>query len=220
MADKMCRTYFTEELELKDSTIEQTKKRLSEAVTFLQDCLEICESIADDKADVAAKNDMDVDATQPIELSPEDEELIDRVFDEKEPDLQVNEIRDATVRALVEEDKKAQEIRDSLSIAQSQVAAGGDPAVMEEVVNHLNQRGPTSLMNAIMNTMSANAIRTVNEDVGHFVPAGTVMRENAEEIRTRSCMAYTLYEMTNVLGIHKWSRDEVKHIAQKIYYEK
>lgn len=219
MANKMCRVYFTDELSLDTNTIAQTKARLSEAVTFMQDCLQICETIADEKADVAAKNDLDVEG-QDIELSPEDEELINQVFDAKEPEVQLDQVRDATVRALAEEDRKAQEIRDSLSIAQSQVAVDGDPATMEETVNRLNQRGPTSLMNAIMNSLSSAAIRDVNEASNKPISAGTVMRENAEEIRRRACIAYMMYETANVLGIQKWDRKQVKDLAEKIYYGK
>lgn len=220
MANKMCRVYFTEELALNTNTIDQTKGRLSEAVTFMQDCLKICEAIAEDKAATAAENDVEVDPQQDIELSPEDEELLDQVFEQKNPEVQLDQVRDATVKALAEEDKKAQEIRDSLSIAQSQVAAGGDPAAMEETVNRLNQRGPTSLMNAILNALSSAAIKDVNESSTKPVSAGAVMRENAKEIRDRACMIYMMYETANVLGIHHWDRKQVQELAEKIYYGK
>lgn len=220
MATRMCNVFFTDELHLNTSTITQTKQNLSEAITFIQDCIGVCEAIAQDKMDIAEKEDIEVDDDQDIELSEEDEALLDKVFDEKSPEVQVDQIRDATVKALIEEDKKAQDVRNSLSIAQSQVATDGDAAALEETVNRLNSRGPTSLMNAILNAMSIAAVKDVNENSNQPVVVGAVMHENAEEIRSRACMVYTLYEMSNVLGIHTWTPLEVKREAEKIYYGK
>lgn len=220
MAKKMNDAFYNDLLKLDTSTIPTTKKNLAEAVTFIQDCMNISETIANDKADNASKGDLEIPDGQEIELSPEDNELIDKVFDEKSPDVQVDAIRDATVKALIAEDKKAQEIKDSLSIAQSQVAAGGDPKAMEETVSRLGNRGPTSLMNAIMNSMAAAAVKNVNENSTTPVSVGKVMSENADEIKTRSTMMYTLFEMASVFGIHKYNSAEVKRIAEEIYYNK
>ena len=220
MANKMCDAFFTERLQLNTSTIGQTKAKLSEAVTFIQDCINISEAIAEDKMAVAQEEKLEIDKNQEIELSPEDTDLIDKVFEEKGPQVQVDAIRDATVKALIEEDKKAQEIRDSLSIAQSQVANGGDPKVMEETVARLNGRGPTSLMNAILNNVSAAAVKNVNENSQGVVPVGKVMAENADEIKTRASMMYMLYEMASVMGIIRFSPKDVKLEAESIYYNR
>ena len=120
-----------------------TKKTLSEAVTFVQDCIEVADNIAAAKADDAAKEELVLPSQQPIELNPEEEALIDKLFDEKKPEVQIDAVRDATVKALLEEDKKAQEIKNSLSIAQSQVANGTNPKALEEAARILGNRGPT-----------------------------------------------------------------------------
>lgn len=220
MAKKMCDAFYTDRLQLDTSTISQTKTKLSEAVTFIQDCINISEAIAEDKMDIAQKEELEIDKNQAVELSPEDVDLIDKVFEEKGPQVQIDAIRDATVKALIEEDKKAQEIRDSLSIAQSQVAAGGDPKVMEETVARLNGRGPTSLMNAIMNNIAAAAVKNVNENSQGVVPVGKVMADNADEIKTRASMMYMLYEMASVMGIVRFTPKDVKAEADAIYYQK
>lgn len=220
MAKKMSDAFFGDMLALNGCTINQTKARLSEAVTFIQDCINISEAIAQDKADIAKEENMEIPEDQKIELSPEDEELIEKLFDEKGPEVQIDAVRDATVKALLAEDKKAQEIKDSLSIAQSQVAAGGDPKVMEETVSRLSGRGPTSLMNAIMNSVSAAAVRDVNENAKTPVSVGTVMAENATEIKNRAIMIYSLYECSSVFGIKSYTNAEVKKIAEEIYYGK
>ena len=219
-AKQMCDAFYKEQLKLDTSTIAQTKANLSEAVTFIQDCLNICETIADEKADVAEREELDIDEDEPIELSDEDEALIDQVFDEKDPDVQVDAIRDATVKALIAEDEKAKEVRDSISIAQSQVAAGEDPEALEETIQRLDRRGPTSLMNAILNYTSVSAVRFVNEHTGKAVGVGQVMSENADEIKTNASLLYMLYEMANVFGIAHWTAADIRHEAERIYHEK
>ena len=221
MASSMCRTFFDSELKLSESTISQTKARLSESITFIKDCVNVSEAIAEQKACDAAEKDCEMDNDQKIELSDEDEALIDKLFDEKGPEMQVEQIRDATVQALVAEDQKAQEIKDSMNIANSQVAAGSDPAVLKETVERLEKRGPTSLMNAIINNVTTAAIRDVNEHAkGGVGSIAKVMQENADEIKTRAVMIYTLYETSNVMGIRKRTPTEVKRLAEEIYYGK
>ena len=216
----MSNEFYRQMLNLDTSTISQTKKNLSEAVTFIQDCVSICESIAEEKAASAEEEGLDTDADKP-ELNAEESDLISKVFDEKSPNLQIEAIRDATVKALLAEDKKAQEIKDSLSIAQSNVAAGDmDEKSLEETVNRLGKRGPTSLMNAIINAVSVAAVKNVNENSNGVVPIGSVMAANADEIKTRSAMMYMLYESSSVFGIHKYTSAEVKRIAEEIYYGK
>jgi hypothetical protein len=220
-AKKMSDAFYTDLLTLNSCTIGQTKKNLSEAVTFIQDVVSLAEAVADDKASTAAENDMEIPENQKIELNAEDEALIDKLFNEKNPDVQISAVRDATVKSLLAEDKKAQEIKDSLSIAQSQVAAnGGDSKTMEETVSRLGNVGPTSLMNAIMNATAAMAIKDVNENAKGPVAIGTVMSENAQEIRNRAIMMYSLYEQASVFGIHKYTPKEIQHIAESIYYGK
>lgn len=220
MSKNLTKTFMKECMNLEECQINQTKKNLAEAVTFIQDCVNISEAIADDKAKCAQENKLEMDSEQKVELSPEDKDLIDKLFDEKAPTLQVDQIRDATVNALIAEDKKAQEIKDSLNIANAQVSAGGDPETLKETVSRLEHRGPTSLMNAIMNSVTVAAVKDINECSDKPVAVGTVMKENAEEIRDRATMIYALYEMVNVLGIKKYTPTMIKEEAMKIYYGK
>ena len=46
MANKMAHEFFRQEMCLKDCTISDTKKKLSEATTFVKDCITLCEDIA------------------------------------------------------------------------------------------------------------------------------------------------------------------------------
>lgn len=220
IAKKMSDAFYTDKLNLNNSTIATTKKTLSEAVTFVQDCVEVADNIAATKADDAAKEELVLPSQQPIELNPEEEALIDKLFDEKKPEVQIDAVRDATVKALLEEDKKAQEIKNSLSIAQSQVANGTNPKALEEAARILGNRGPTSLMNAIMNAVSADAVRQVNEAAEKPVTVGKVVSENAEEIKDRAIMMYSLYEAASVFGVLKFTPSMVKKEAEKIFYNK
>lgn len=218
MADKMCKAFYADMLHLDKNTITATKAQLAESITFVKDCINISEAIAEQKAEDA--KDVEIPDSDKVELSQEDNAVIDQLFDQKNPELQVEKIRDATVAALVAEDQKAQEIKDAVNIAKSQVADGTSNAeAMEETVNRINKRGPTSLMNAIINNVSRSAIKDVNNG-GRFSTVGKVLHENADAIKTRAVMAYSLYEMSSVMGIHKYAPGEVQQIAYNIYYEK
>ena len=220
MAKRMSDKFYTDLLQLDTSTVDSTKKKLSESVTFIKDCINISEAVADEKTALAIENKMDMDDDQRVELSPEDEALVDKLFDEKAPTLQIDSIRDATVHSLLAEDKKSQEIKDALDIAQSQVAAGDNTAAMEETVNRLNHRGPTSLMNAILNNVSEAAVKDVNANSKTPVSVGKVMSENAQEIRNRAVMMYSLFEASSVFGVKRYSNKEVELLAHQIYYGK
>lgn len=220
MAHRLCEAFFGQELKLSESTIDATKKRLSEAVSFIQDCVETAENIADDKMDDAREEKMEIPAEQEVELSDEDEAVLDQLFDGKCPtDVQIKQIRDATVAALQAEDKKAEEIRDAVDVAKAQVTSGGNPEALEETVKRMNNIGPTSLMHAILNNVATNAIKNVNES-GTMRSVGEVMAENSKEIRNRATMMYMLFEMASAFGITKYTEADVRRLASSIYHEK
>lgn len=220
MSKNLTKTFMKDCMKLDNQQIRQTKASLSEAVTFIQDCIALSEAIAEDKAQCAKDEKLEMPADQEIKLSAEDKALIDKLFHDKNPELQVDQIRDATVNALLAEDKKAQEIKDSLNIANAQVSNGGDPEALKEAVTRIEHRGPTSLMNAIINRVTTMAVQDINENSKTPVSVSVIMKENAEEIRDRATMIYALYEMANVLGIHKYTVNEIKAEAEKIYYGK
>lgn len=223
-AKKMTDDFYTDLLKLDKSTIAQTKKALEEAVTFVQDCIAVSESIADMKC-LSAEQGPDDKSGEPaeapeVELSDEDKAVIDKLFAEKGPDVQVAAVRDDIVNALVAENKKAEEIKDALNMANSRVAAGDDTEAVNETVERLSAVGPTSLMNAIMNCCSGLAIRACNENASEPVSVDKVMSEHATAIRERSVMLYGLYESAQVLGIHNYTKEEMDKICADIYYNK
>lgn len=219
MAKRLCANFCNEELKLGTSTVQQTKANLAEAVQFIRDCVDTCEEIADAKAEDAQKEKVEIPDDQKIELSQEDKAVIDQLFDSKNPTPQIDAIRDATVAALVAEEQKASEIKQAIDIAQSKVASGEDPNALEETTKRLNGVGPTSLMNAIMNNISAQAVKDISES-GNFVSVGKAMAENADEIKSRATAVYTLYEMVSVFGVKKYSSKDVELLAKSIYFEK
>lgn len=219
-AKKMTDQFYRDLLDLDNSTITKTKATLAESVTFVKDVINISEAIANSKAASAAEEKLEIPADQEITMSDEDRAIIDKLFEEKGPTVQIDAVRNATVAAILSEDRKAQEIKNALDIAQSKVAESGKPEELEETVKRLSNRGPTSLMNAIMNACAGAAVKSVNENSKTPVSVGTVMSENAELIRNRATMMYTLYEASSVLGIHNYSTADVKHIADQIYYNK
>ncbi|MCM1230048.1 MAG: hypothetical protein NC489_07945 [Ruminococcus flavefaciens] len=216
---KFSDAFYKEELKLETSTIAQVKTRLSEASEFIRDVADACEDIAEDKADAVKTGEIEPEDGQEIELSDEDKAVLNQIFDVKKPVEEIEAIRDATVAALIAEDKKAQEVRNALDIAQSQVSTGENPQALEETVKRINKIGPTSLMNAVMNHFSTLAIKDINEN-GTFTSVSDAMSKNRDIIKTRAVMMYTLFEAANVFKIKVFTPAEVKNLTYELYYGK
>ena len=219
MANKLCSNFYTEELNLKNATVQATQARLAEAVHFLKECGEVCEDIADHKVEDAKEEGLVMEDDQKIELSDADKAVLDQVFENRNPTPQIDAIRDATVNALVEEEKKSKEIKDAIDIAKSQVASGENPNALEETTSRLGKVGPTSLMGAIMNNITVQAIRDINES-GNLGNLSQAISDNAQSIKSRAAMMYSLYEMASAFGIHHYTNAEVKKLAFDIYHDK
>ena len=219
MAAKMARAFFVNELGLENGTIAQTKgKLLNGCNSFMKDVCEICEAVAEDKANVAEEKKLELPEDLTVQLSEEDQALMDKLFDEKSPEAELSAVRDATVQALVAENKKAEEIKAAVDMAKADAAENGSKK-LEETVNRISAKGPTSLANAIITRMSSEAIKEVFNESG-TKSVSEIMADNQEKIRNRAMMVYTLYEMANVFGIHKYTSKEVRDIAYEIYYNK
>lgn len=225
IAKTMSDDFYKNVCALNDCTINKTKENLSEAVTFIQDCIAVSEAIAEEKANDAAEEHLEIPEDQNIELSKEDQEVIDTLYDDKAPTVQIDAVRDATVKALMAEDRKAQEIKDAVNIANAQVQSGEAPAeTVQETVNRLSAKGPTSLMHAIINGFSRVAMNEVTTHAANegnnpnAIRVDKVMAENASEIKNRAIIMYSLFEASSVLGIKKYTPQEVKKIAEEIYY--
>lgn len=219
-ATKMAEAFYTDMLKLNDRTINEVKKSLEESCTFIKDCLEVAEVISENKCCDAENVDLETSGRDKVELSEEDQAIIDRLFDAKAPAVQIQTIRDSAVASLLAEDKKARAIKDALNMANSKVAAGEDPKTVNETIERLNAVGPTSLMNAIMNATAGLAVKDVNENASSTVSVDKILSENAEKIRERAVMLYCLYETSNVMAMKTWSAKEVQEEAKRIYYGK
>ena len=71
-----------------------------------------------------------------------------------------------------------------------------------------------------MNSVAADAVRDVNENAKAPVSVGSVMSENADEIKKRATMIYMMYESANTFGIVKYTPAEIKRLSEEIYYNK
>lgn len=219
LAKKFSDAFYTDELKLDSSSVADIKARLYEGTEFIRDVADACENIADDKAAAVNAGEIEPEDGQEIELSEEDKAVLDQIFDIKKPIDDIEAIRDATVAALIAEDKKAQEVKQALDIAQSQVSTGDNPQAMEETVARINKIGPTSLMNGIMNHFSTLAVKDINEN-GHFTSVATAMEQNRDIIKTRAVAMYSLFETANRMGLHKFTPDEIKRLTIELYYGK
>lgn len=213
MANAMAKTFIRSELNLDKATIATTKKALAESCTFVQDCVALCEAIADDKMKAAVENDVKAtDDMKEPELNAEEKELIQNLFDRKDPEVEADAVRDATVKALLAEREKANKIKEATSIAQQ----AGDQNKLQETVARISSRGPTSLMHAMITAVSEAAVKDVHEK-NPTAKIGTILSENADEINTRAAMMYALYEAVNAFSIKKYSKRDIEQISREIY---
>ena len=213
MANTMAKTFIRSELNLDKATIATTKKALAESCTFVQDCVALCEAIADDKMKAAVENDVKAtDDMKEPELNAEEKELIQNLFDRKDPEVEADAVRDATVKALLAEREKANKIKEATSIAQQ----AGDQNKLQETVARISSRGPTSLMHAMITAVSEAAVKDVHEK-NPTAKIGTILSENADEINTRAAMMYALYEAVNAFSIKKYSKRDIEQISRDIY---
>ena len=213
MANTMAKTFIRSELNLDKATIATTKKALAESCTFMQDCVALCEAIADDKMKAAVENDVKAtDDMKEPELNAEEKELIQNLFDRKDPEVEADAVRDATVKALLAEREKANKIKEATSIAQQ----AGDQNKLQETVARISSRGPTSLMHAMITAVSEAAVKDVHEK-NPTAKIGTILSENADEINTRAAMMYALYEAVNAFSIKKYSKRDIEQISREIY---
>ena len=213
MANTMAKTFIRSELNLDKATIATTKKALAESCTFVQDCVALCEAIADDKMKAAVENDVKAtDDMKEPELNAEEKELIQNLFDRKDPEVEADAVRDATVKALLAEREKANKIKEATSIAQQ----AGDQNKLQETVARISSRGPTSLMHAMITAVSEAAVKDVHEK-NPTAKIGTILSENADEINTRAAMMYALYEAVNAFSIKKYSKRDIEQISREIY---
>ena len=226
IATNMSKEFYGNMLNLNEKTISETKNNLSEAVTFIQDCIAVSEAIAEEKANDAQEEHLEIPEDQNIELSQEDQEVIDTLYDDKDPTVQIDAVRDATVKALIAEDRKAQEVKDAINIANAQVKVDEQEHSKEEAEEALKETAyrmnrPHSLMHAIINGFSRTALNSISESIGadKMRNPGAILRENADEIKSRSIIMYSLFEASSVLGIKKYTPQEVKKIAESIYYQ-
>ena len=218
LCENMCNSYFTEELGLNESTVGHTIERLKGSNQYIIEAAEEAKEIADQHMAKADEDKAEIKDDDRIELTPEDHEVLDQLFHSKGPGPQIDQIRDATVKALLSEEKKSKEVRDALDLAQSKVSSG-DVKAYNETASRLSKVGPTSLMGAIMNSMSRAAIRETSE-AGNFTSIGDVMAENADVIKTRSVMLYAIMETGNQLEITHMSNKDVEQLANNIFYQK
>lgn len=214
MASSMAKAFCREELNLDKSTISETKSAIAAGGnTFMEECVALCEGIADEKMVAAVENKVTAtDDMKEPELNPEEKELIKNLFDRKDPEVEADAVRDATVKALLAEREKANKIKEATSIAQQ----AGDANKLEEAVNRIASRGATSLMHALITSISESAIRDVHAK-NPQAKIGTILSENADEINTRAAIIYSLYEAFNAFGIKKYSKRDIEALSRKIY---
>ena len=219
MARKMASEFFKDEMCLKTCTINETKKKLCEATTFVRECAEKCEELAKEKADDAADKKLELtDDDQGDEVSEEDKSELNRMFDTKAPTVTADVVAKASVQAMVDEKKKSEEIKDAIDLAK----AAGDTKGLEETVARMERRGPTSLMNAINTFVCESAVRDVDANLpeGGRLSIARVLEENAEEIRARSMIMYSLYETMNAFGFKRYTEADIRKASWDIYQGK
>lgn len=218
-------TFFSDMLSLDTNQIRETKKLLgydmNECNSFIHDCIEISEAIAENKTDELANAGVTPsDDNEMTEFSDEDNATLKKLFDSKMPVAEINAVRDAASDALLQEKKRAAELKDVIDM--SKVVPAGNEAEqkkIEENVNKLTKNSPQSLFHAIINRVSSdgvsaqsNSIEGMNESVSSF------LKNKSDEIIKHSLNVFTLYEMAHCFGIHEYNESEIKKISYDIFF--
>lgn len=222
---ELCEAFFGDMVGFNTNTLDDTKQFFKygtpEINSFIRDCIDLSESIADDKVAALADAKMSAsDDKQAVALSKDDYKEIDTLFSEKAPIPEIDAIRNATASALAEERKRAEEIKAANDMASlvPEDNQEGETKALKEAVTALIANRPKSLFNAILTRVSSSAITAISETTGLNKPIGSIMQNNREEIVNRSISVYALYEMAHCFGIHVYTNSEVNDIASEIYY--
>lgn len=202
----------------KDMTIAEFKQKLNESgcTEFITKMVLLAEACATNKAEDAAEaglTNMD-----DISYSDTEKEIIQSVFRSNLPMDGVSQIRDAVSQAYFIESEKAEEIKKATKLIKEQ---NTDEDAVNESINRLTNRGPTSLMNALMMNHSQFILsesKTVIES-GKRTP-GQVLVENKENIQNLAKGTLALYETANVFGYVKFTEKFINETANSFFYNK
>lgn len=217
-------TFFRDMLSLDTNQISQTKNALGYETgcnAFIHDCIEISEAIAENKTEELANASVPAtDDNEMTEFSDEDNSLLKKLFDTKMPVAEINAVRDAASDALLQEKKRAEELKDVVDMSKMMPAGtDNEQKKIEEAVNKLTKNVPQSLFHAIITRVSSdgvtaqsNSIEGMNESVSSF------LKNKSEDIIKHSLNVFTLYEMAHCFGIHEYSESEVKKISNDIFF--
>ncbi len=217
-------TFFRDILSLDTNQIRQTKQILGYETgcnSFIHDCIEISEAIAENKTDELANAEvLATDDDEMTEFSDEDNSILKKLFDSKMPVAEINAVRDAASDALFQEKKRAEELKNAIDMSKLMPAGTeNEQKKIEEAVTKLTKNTPHSLFHAIITRVSAdgvtaqsNSIEGMNESVSSF------LKNKSDEIIKHSLNVFTLYEMAHCFGLHEYNESEVKKISYDIFF--
>ncbi len=209
------RHFFKEQMGIENMSIETFKRAVSPTATyFANTIIEAAEEMAEDKAkEVVLNKDLPIDPDP--KMSEEDKAVMDVIFTSKCPEDEITAIKSATANALYAENKKAEEIKEALTI----VSADADNKTLQESINKISNIGPTSLMNAIMANVTENMLKAAINENASLTP-GELVKMHANDIKEDSMVMYALFECINGFGFKTYDSKQVERLAMDIYLDK
>lgn len=192
---------FISEMGLAKSTIGQTKNRINESgAHFTKILVAVAESVAEDKTNAVKENKGALDSL-PTDLNDVDKEVIEKVFEERLDEENIDQVRDSITKAMLFEKRKAEDINNAINLDKHN---SKDGSLSESVVS-LIKRPPNTLLEAIYKKSMSDAIV---EAVEKGFDTSKVITDNKEIIQEGSLAIYAIYETINMYGFKKFTPKE------------
>lgn len=195
---------FAETMNLSESTMEQSVRRIDESgSTFARTLSYLAEAIANDRKD-AAKEDEDLIKEVPDTLTEYEQEVVEKVFEERLSEDNLEEVRTAITNAIVDERNKSEEVKLAIELDKEKSEDG----TLSEATVRMTKKLPTSLLEAIYKFNMHQAYQRAGE-------AGNVneaIEKNKEAIVEGSHNIYAIYETMSKFGFKQYSPKEMEKL--------
>lgn len=205
---------FTDIMNLNSRTMRDIKTDIeSNGIEFVKKMSILAEAVASQKAEDASKAGLTY-LPDEIELTDIEKDVITTVFDTNLPEDVVGMVRTSVADALFKENEKSEEIRRASELIREEKP---DENAMNESLNKLDISAPSSLMNAVMVSISNIIINENSDQIKRGKSIGDILSDKKDVIKDLSKGTFAIYETLNTFGYKQMTQKEVKDLSMEIY---
>lgn len=196
-------------------TIGQIKTAFTKADSYiLQRLMPVAEAISKDVADDA--EEAGIDAYENITLNDAQKAIVDNVLTSCTDEDIIEKIRSNVRNAFFAENERAEELKRAKDLVSAQDLPADQ---ISESISTL-ERGPKSLLHAIIHN---HGVKLIKENAGHIenkTSVATLFSNKKESVREDAMAMMFLFETAHCFGFKEFTKDEIKNISNAIYLEK